>query len=182
LWQTIRKSLPLDQAGIKQKVAYASGARPTVAEHRLLERLVHDEKLRAALLPKMELVDYELLPTSRIFDAMIRIEAEGIALDFASLSAKTDDDPVAADLIPSLFMVSDEIAGSDAMDNELASPESCLITLRQLALDRRILEIGADLATAERSGDIERCNQLSMEKIELTQQLNALMQSAVASS
>lgn len=178
LWQTIKKHTPLDTAGIRQKVVYATGAKPTFAEHRLLERLVHDEKLRSALLPQIASADYEALPTARIFEALIRIQEEGLDLDFANLSAKTEGDPVAVDLIPSLFMVSDEIAGSDAMDHEFASPESCLVTLRQIALDRRILELGAEMAKAERAGDIERSNQLSLEKIELTQRLSALLQSA----
>ena len=180
LWQTIKKRVPLDQAGIKQRVAYATGAKPTVAEHRLLARLVHDEKLRKALLPRMEPADYQSLPTARIFEALIGIEDEGLGLDFASLSLKTEDDPVAVDLIPSLFMISDEIAGSDAMDNEFASPENCLITLRQLALDRRILELGSELAAAERSGNIERCNQLALEKVQLTQRMGALLRGAVS--
>ena len=180
LWQTIKKRIPLDEAGIKQKVAYSVGARPTVAEHRLLERLLHDEKLRSALLPKIEAADYDSLPTARIFEALIKIEEEGLELNFVNLSANAEGDPIAEYLIPSLFMVPEEIAGSDAMDNVWASPESCLLTLRQLALDRRILELGSELATAERSGDIERRNQLSLEKIELTQRLSALMQSASA--
>lgn len=176
LWQTIKKRTPLDQAGIRQKVVYAIGAKPTIAEHRLLERLVHDKALRIALLPQIALADYEALPTAGIFEALISIQAEGLELDFANLSSKTEGDPIAVDLIPSLFMVPDEVAGSDAMDHEFASPESCLIALRQIALDRRILELGSEMAKAERAGDTKRSNQLSLEKIELTQRLSALLQ------
>jgi hypothetical protein len=79
-------------------------------------------------------------------------------------------------------MVPDAKAGSDAMDNEFASPESCLATLRQLALDRKILNLGAEMSAAERAGDVERLNQISLEKIELTQRLNALLQSASANT
>jgi DNA primase len=170
LWQTIKKRSPLDQTDIRNKLVYTSGAKPTVAEQRLLERLVHDEKLRSELLPQIVSSDYEALPTARIFEALIEIEKEGLEPSFANLSAKTEDDPNSTELIASLFMVPDEIAGSDAMDNEFASPESCVVALRQLALDRKILNLGAEMSAAERAGDIERLNQLAMQKIELTNQ------------
>ncbi len=89
---------------VRQKVVRGAGKQPQYAEQRLLELLVHDEELRHAILPRMEATDYELLPTASIFRALIEIEEEGGTVDFTTLSAKTEADPLAADFLPLLFM------------------------------------------------------------------------------
>jgi DNA primase len=173
LWQTV-KSGGVDSEGVKQKVVRSSLPQPTIAEHRLLELLFTDEGLRHAILPRLEATDYEGLPTAAIFRALTEIEEAGEPVDFATLSAKTEDDPAAADLVPLLLMSEPQHTEGEAVDERKASAESCLATLRLMSLDRRISELGSQIAAAERAGDAERRDRLVMEHLECTRRRSAI--------
>jgi hypothetical protein len=166
LWQTVRANAPVPTQDVRQKIARAAGAQPTIAEQRLLELLVQDEELRRAVLPRMEAADYEELPTASIFRALVEIEREGGTVDFASLTAKTEDDPLAADLVPLLLMSESQRAEGEAIDDTLANAESCLNALRVMVVDRRINELSIEIAAAERRGDTVRRDQLALEHLE----------------
>jgi DNA primase len=175
LWQTVKSGTGNDQGSVKQKMVRAATAQPTIAEQRLLELLFTDEDLRHALLPRMEEGDYEGLPTAAIFRALIEIEAAGEPVDFSTLSAKTEDDPVAADLVPLLLISESERAEGEAVDDTLASAESCFSALRLMSLDRRIAELSADIAAAERDGDNERRDRLAVEHLEWTRRRSSVL-------
>jgi hypothetical protein len=179
LWQVVKTgSANSDNLNVRQKVAQAAGAQPTIAEQKLLELLVHDGDLRRAILPKVEAADYEDLPTSAIFRALVEIEEEGGEVDFASLSAKTEGDPVASDLVPLLLMGEPERAEGEAVDDTLAVAESCFLTLRGMTIDRRMNELRMEAAEAERAGDTERHNKLTLEYLEWSKKQRALLQGA----
>ncbi|MDT4898327.1 MAG: primase [Acidobacteriota bacterium] len=165
LWQTVRANAPAGQ-DVQQKIVRAAGAQPTIAEQRLLELLVQDEELRRNVLPRMEAADYEDLPTAAIFRALIEIEQESGTVDFTTLGAKTEGDPLAADLVPLLLMSESERAEGEAVDDTLANAESCLDALRLMTVDRRINELSVEMAVAERTGDAERLDRLSSEHLE----------------
>jgi DNA primase len=173
LWQTIKTNAPAGQ-DVRQKIVRAAGAQPTIAEQRLLELLVHDEELRRTILPRMEAADYEELPTGSIFRALIEIQEEGAAVDFATLTRKTEDDPLASDLVPLLLMSEPQRDEGEAVDDTLANAESCLNALRLMMVDRRINEIGVEIATAERIGDIERRDRLALEHVEWARRRKAI--------
>ena len=175
LWQVVRAPSGGDQGGVKQKVVRAQTAQPTVAEQRLLELLFTDEDLRHTILPRMEVADYEDLPTAAIFSSLIEIEKNGEAVDFATLSAKTADDPVAADLVPLLLMSEPQRAEGEAVDDLLGNAESCLVALRLISLDRKISELSTEMAAAERAGDNGRRDQLAIEHLEWTRRRSALL-------
>ena len=175
LWQTVKAGASGDQSGIKQKVVRAASAQPTIAEQQLLELLFTDEDLRHAIMPRIEPADYEYLPTASIFRALIEIEEEGRDVDFATLSAKTEGDPVAADLVPPLLMSESRRAEGEAADDALAIAESCLMALRLMMVDRRLNELGIEIATAERAGDTERRDQLALEHLEWARRRSALL-------
>ncbi len=166
LWQTIKTNAPSSGQEVRQKIVRAAGAQPTIAEQRLLELLVHDAELRRNILPRMEAADYEDLPTAAIFRALKEIDAEGAAVDFATLAAKTGDDPLAADFVPLLLMSEPQRDEGEAVDDTLVNAESCLQALRLMMMDRRINELGIEIATAERLGDDERRNKLALEQLE----------------
>ena len=65
------------------------------------------------------------------------------------------------------------IAG-DALDDILADAENCLLTLRRMMAERRLHEISAHLAAAERAGDVARCNELALEHIAWTKYRHSL--------
>ncbi|HEX8888571.1 MAG TPA: DNA primase [Pyrinomonadaceae bacterium] len=165
LWKTIRAGAQSEQ-NVGQKIVRAAGAQPTVAEQRLLELLVHDAELRHAILPRMERVDYEELPTASIFRALIELDEEDAPVDFTTLGAKTESDPLAADLVPLFLMSEPQRDEGEAVDDTLASAESCLSTLKLMTVDRRISEIMIELANAERAGDAERRDKLALEHLE----------------
>jgi DNA primase len=166
LWQMVRANASMAEQVVRQKIVRATGAQPTIAEQRLLELLVQDGELRRTILPRLEAADYEDLPTAAVFSALIEIEREGGTVDFATLNAKTMDDPLAADLVPLLLMSEPERAEGEAVDDTLANAESCLAALRLMMVDRRINELSIEMAAAERSGDTARRDQLALEHLE----------------
>lgn len=174
LWQTVKATSP-SGLDVRQAVVRATGANPTVAERRLLELVVQDQRLRRTILPRMEAADYEDLPTASIFRALIEIDEEGGAVDFTSLAAKTEDDPLAAEFIASILMAESQRAEGDDADETMSTAESCLYTLRLMTVDRRINELRAEQATAERQGDTERRDRLAVEDLELARRRNTLL-------
>jgi DNA primase len=175
LWQTIKAAASnADASLIKQKVTQAAGAHPTIAEQKLLELLFTDEELRHSILPRMEAADYEDLPTASVFRALKELDEEGRSVDFSSLSEKTEGDAVAADLLPLLLMHEPQRADGEALDDLEVVAESCLVALRLMAIDRRIGELGAEIATAERAGEMERRDRLALEHLELSRRRSAL--------
>ena len=173
LWQTIKANAPAGQ-DVRQKIVRAAGAQPTFAEQRLLELLVHDAELRRTILPRMEARDYEELPTASIFRALIEIEEAGAAVDFTTLTAKTEDDPLAVDFVPLLLMGESQRAEGEAVDDTLATAESCLNALHLMMVDRRINELSVEISTAERVGDTELRDRLALEHLEWARRRNAL--------
>jgi DNA primase len=150
----------------KPQKALKSTTQPTIAEQRLLELLVQDEELRRTILPRLEAADYEELPTAAIFRALVEIQEEGGTVDFSTLGAKTEGDPLAADLVPLLLMSESDRAEGEAVDDMLANAESCLNALRLMMVDRRISELSTEIAAAERVGDAERRDRLALEHLE----------------
>ncbi|HEX8773617.1 MAG TPA: DNA primase [Pyrinomonadaceae bacterium] len=175
LWQTLRANASADTSTVRQRVVRAANAQPTVAEQKLLELLLTDEDLRRSILPRMEAGDYEELPTAAIFRACMELDEEGRSVDFGSLSEKTADDPVAADLVPLFLMNEPQRADGEALDDTLMIAESCLMALRLMAVDRRIGELGMEIAAAEREGDAERRDRLALEHLELSRRRSALL-------
>ncbi|HMF58581.1 MAG TPA: hypothetical protein VK619_19705, partial [Pyrinomonadaceae bacterium] len=140
-----------------------------------LELLFADEELRRTVLARIEEPDYEDLPTASVFRALVEIEREGGTFDFATLSAKTEGDTVAADLVPLLLMSETTRAEGEALDDALAVAESCLSTLRVMAVDRRINELSMEIAAAERAGDESRRDRLALEHLELARKRNMFL-------
>jgi hypothetical protein len=60
------------------------------------------------------------------------------------------------------------------MDEYLIRAEKCVLTLRVMAIDRRLREIKDEMATAEQSGTPERFNNLILEQLELSRLKNEL--------
>jgi DNA primase len=178
LWYTLRGPAANEGGKVRQKVLGRSGAKPTVAEQRLLELLFADEALRRVILPRLDATEYEELPTAAIFQALIAIQNEGTVLDFSNLSQKTAADTLAAELLPLLLM--SESADNEDADSRLADAERCVDTLRLMKVDRRIDELKAELSAVEREGNTEGLDQLVNEQIELTRQRSALLPRAEA--
>ncbi|MCA1604414.1 MAG: hypothetical protein LC775_02790, partial [Acidobacteria bacterium] len=153
--------------------------KPTVAEVRLLEVLLTDEKLRCIVLPKLEPGDYDHLPTGPIFRALLEGEREGTIIDFDFLSRKTESDPI-SELLPSLLIGDLEGEKGDQSEVRALAAERCLNALRLMKVDRRISDLRSEIAAAERNGEAERCDRLVTEQIELTRHREGLLPKADA--
>ncbi|HLL74745.1 MAG TPA: DNA primase [Pyrinomonadaceae bacterium] len=160
---------------VTRKVARAETQPVTVAEQRLLELLAHDAELRRQLLPYVEPEDYEELPSAAVFRALTEIEREELEVDFTTLGSRTEGDPVAEDLVPLLLMHEPERAEGEATDAVLAEAESCLTALRLMRIERRLKNLQAEVAAADRAGEAERRDRLVMEQLEWTRRRNALL-------
>jgi DNA primase len=167
LWQTVKKGSNADITRTAQKITREGGVQPSFAEQRLLELLFTDEEVRRAILPRLEAADYEMLPTAAIFRALIEIEESGEPFDSATILSKAESDEVAADLVPMLLMSEPQRDEGEAADYVLKIAESCLIALRVKMFERRISELNAEIANAERAGDAERRDQVMTELLEL---------------
>lgn len=175
LWQSIRGA---GTPGAVTTIRRAT-AKPTVAEERLLELLLADEGLRQDILSRLEAGDYDDLATAPIFGALVEGERAGLVVDFDYLSQKTEGDPI-AQLLPSLLMSEFEHADGDQAQARLLAAERCLDALRLLRIDRRINDLRAEIAAAERNGETERCDKLATEQIELTRRREGLLPRAEA--
>ncbi len=175
LWKTVNAGAGVPSGDVRQRVARAESAPPTVAEQRLLELLIHDAELRAIVLPHLEDSDYEELPTAAIFRALKTLDEQGAGVEFATMSEQIGDDPLAADLVPLLLMSDPIRAEGEAPDEVSAEAESCVVALRLMRVDRRLKELAVEIVEAERAGDASRRDQLILENLEWTRLRGALM-------
>jgi DNA primase len=177
LWHSLR--LGSDGAHTQQKVARRTQVKPTIAEEQLLELLLADEQLRHKFLPRLEAEDYDDLPTAGIFRALIESERAGCEVDFDFLSRSTEGDPI-ADFLPALLMNVPE--GQEAAQTQAreSTAQKCIDALRLMQVDRRISDLMAEMAAAERSGATELRDRLATEQLELTRRRSTLLPQAQA--
>ena len=178
-WQRVRIGASIAAADVQGMTARNAVVKPTVAEEKLLELLLGDEDLRRSILPRLEEADFEGLATAALFRALLELETEGAPADFNSISAKVDGDLVAAEILPRLLISESSDREADGLP---ATAESCLTALRLMTVDRRINDLGAELAEAERAGDSERRDSLVIEHLEWTRRRAALLPRAEAAS
>jgi hypothetical protein len=114
------------------------------------------------------------LPTAPIFRALVDAERDGTAIDFDLLSEKTAGDPV-SELLPSLLMSEFEKSTGEEADARLLAADRCLKALQLMHVDRRISDLRSEIAAAERNGEMERCDKLATEQIELTRRRDGLL-------
>lgn len=136
---------------LRQRIAAAAAAKPTVAEQNLLELLINDSELREAILPTLEVSDYQHLASADIFKALIELNNNGGAVTAETLTNFVGD----SDLLSVLLMSDSQRAEDEAIDEYLAKAENCVITLRTMAIERRLREIKDELGRVEQSGDLQ---------------------------
>ncbi|MFN2498184.1 MAG: DNA primase [Pyrinomonadaceae bacterium] len=177
LWHSLR--LGPDSLRTEQKIVKRTQVKPTIAEEQLLELLLADEELRHRFLPRLEVEDYDDLPTAAIFRAMIESERTGGAVDFDFLSRSIEGDPI-ADFLPALLMSAPEDAEVDQKETRESTAQKCIDALRLMQVDRRISDLMAQMAAAERNGATELLDKLSTERLELARRRSTLLPQAEA--
>src|SRR5215203_80003 len=167
LWKSVKLGARIETESIKEQVARATQAKMTVAEQRLLELLIYDRELREIILPQLEETDYEPLATANVFRALFELQNGGAEITLESLLELVEGDDLAQDFVPVLMMSEPPRNAGDAIDEVLHDAESCVFTLRSMAMSNRILEISQELILAEQSGNQELLARLVTEQIEL---------------
>jgi DNA primase len=167
LWKSVKLGARIETESIKQQVARATQAKMTVAESRLLELLIYDNELREIILPQLEETDYEPLATANVFRALFELQKTGAEITLESLLELVEEDETASDFVPVLMMSEPPREPGDAIDEVLHNAESCVFTLRSMAISNRILEISQELILAEQSGNNQLLGHLVTEQIEL---------------
>ena len=156
-----------DENFTERLVRVQKSQKPTVAELKLLELLIHDAELRATILPQLEPTDYEPLATAAIFQALLSIESSGEICSPETISVHTKGDETAEDLVPQLWMSEPLRENDEAMDEVLLQAERCAATLRSMALDRRLRDLSYEVANAQQSQNNELLYALVQEQVEI---------------
>ena len=163
LWQRIRSGASTDAAAVQEVVGRSQASRPTPDEEKLLEVLLASDELRKIVLPRLEDADFEDLATAPIFRALVSLNKDGKEVGFDSLSEASADVGQAGELLARLMMIEPAMP----FDELLAVADRCVNALHLMRLDRRIEAVGFEILEAERAGDSERRDRLTMEKLEL---------------
>jgi hypothetical protein len=117
-------------------------------------------------MPQLEESDYRDLATCEIFAATAKAFARGIDLDPEYFREHlTDDEDIAR--ANDLFGSAPRRASNEPLDEVLREAENCVMSLREMAIAHRTLEISREAAIAERAGNTELFNQLTYEQLEL---------------
>src|SRR5688572_1857373 len=168
LWQSVRDKTVHKTPSMARLTQHRQA---TAAEQRLLGLLFADESLRRKVLPMLREEDYADLSTAPLFKALIELDREGSAIDFDTVSAKTDGDDAIQTMIP-MVLLNSSLHGS----NEHYVPEECVSTFRLMKIDHRIEELRSELTTAERNQENDKISQLVAEQIELSAQRQSMLQ------
>jgi len=159
----------------------ADREQPSVAEQQLLEILLNDAELCNNFVARIEDADFAGMPTESIFRRMKESVAVDTEFDLSALAEELPDDSPLSDFIALLTMSALppelERAEGEADDALLAKAESCLSAMRLMSVDKRLRRLVAEIAAAERAGDTESLQRLTMENLELTRRRTALLQS-----
>ncbi|MBC7796395.1 MAG: DNA primase, partial [Pyrinomonadaceae bacterium] len=178
LWRTIKNEKAasnfqtpgFQEAELERQIVRAVTVKPTIAEQNLLEMIIHDVDIRAAILPTLEVTDYETLASSDIFRALVELSANNAEINAETLQNKVGD----SDMLSILLLSEPPREIDEPIDEYLERAERCVITLRFMAIENRILVLKNELATAEQNGENERFNSLMNEQLQLSRLRNEL--------
>jgi DNA primase len=174
LWQSIRSG---DTR--RAQIVRRTQVKPTVAEKRLLELILSDEKFRQDVFSRLEADDYEGLATAPIFRALIAADREGETPDYDYLVNGMPGEPI-AELLPSLLMSEFETSEEKEDEGRQLTAERCLEALKLMKVDRRISDLTSQIAAAERNGEMELRDRLAIEHLQLTRRRSNLLPKAEA--
>ncbi|MBV9241176.1 MAG: DNA primase [Acidobacteria bacterium] len=178
LWNSLPAVGASVPATVTQRVARAARPKITVAERHLLELLAHDDELRKSVTPQLEESDYRDLATAELFEAFLTLQNAGQPITAETLAELLPDED-AADLAHEILSAEPKREDGDA-DRILHEAENCVVTLRQLAISNRVLEISREAAAAEAAGDTIAVQELIQEQIDLEKIRRELGRQAVS--
>lgn len=162
LWQLVRGAASVDHAAV-QSLVTSGTAEPEIVEERLLQLLFEDGEIRRQVLPGLEPEDYEALVTAKIFRALVKLHEQRIEIDAVSLTEAVADDPQTTHVLARLLTAK----RWDDEEDPLAAAQRWARDLRIMRLNRRLNEVKAEIAEAQRAADSSRYESLCAEQLEL---------------
>jgi len=175
LWKTVRAGLPTENPVLQHQIRRVTQAKITIAEQQLLELLVYDRELQEKILPILEESDYEHLATGPIFSALYHNYHAGRDVSLQNVLEHVGDDEFFNDLVPVLLMTEPKRAEGEAIDEVFHRAENCILTLRSMAIQNRILEVQRELIEAEQAGNPTLVNHLVAEHLDLSKMKQSLL-------
>jgi len=166
LWREVTRGSEAKRMG---DVVRKSTLKPTQAELELLDMLFSSSEVRDFACEELQSLDLEGFATGVLLQAVMHVTLTGIDLTFDSLSPHIEGDRLAEELTPMLLLVTEEGKLSDK--DRLIRASRCLDALRRLNLDKELREAQSQLAQAQRDGDVEAQQSLSMRAVELARKL-----------
>jgi DNA primase len=167
LWNSLAKQGTVITQQITQRISRLARPKMTVAERRLLELIINDAELRAIIIPQLESSDYADLATGEIFSALVIAHEGGQPITAEFLREWVSDEDDLVTLIDELLSSNRGRDTDESMEKVLCEAENCVVSLRDMAIAHRTLEISREAAMAEQAGDTDRLNQLTYEQLEL---------------
>lgn len=149
------------------------------AERKLLEILLNHAPVRRRLINELKEEDYRGLRTANLFGLITELERRGEEPSYSTLSTALDDEALVRDLLPNLLMSGDEADSDQALLERMErEAHESLYSLRCGQLADKQATLQAEINHAQRSGDLTRINELTVQKFELAKQERALAQLA----
>jgi len=170
LWTKVKSNLKPWE--IRQSVQDYIKRKLSLSEERLLWLLCNFEEVRDYVFSKIEENDYKHLLSAPIFEALLALYREGKEFSMDNILNLVPQDGVIWDILAMIFMSDEsliESSKSDMLDlsgdlenkeDYLNLAEVCLLQLRDLAIERMMIENNREIAIAEKNGDKERLEEL----------------------
>jgi hypothetical protein len=142
----------------------------TAAERQLLELMLADADVRAAIVSNLADDDFADLPTSTLFSSIVDCEQAGVEPTYERLCESLEDDGERALL--TTFLVSDLAwAGGDDFDTLFRKATEAVTSLRRRRLEKQLDMIQVEIGQAERESDADRVLRLYHEKAEIKRRM-----------
>ncbi len=140
------------------------------AEKKLLAAILNQAGVRQRMLRQMTEADYKQLRTAPLFKLLFELEEQGSEPTYDVLSERIYDAALVNDLLPELLM---ELAEKSEETYNREAEES-LVSLRSSRLAEQQAILQTEINQAQRAGESERVNELTLLKFELAKQERAL--------
>ncbi|MFV0390109.1 MAG: DNA primase [Pyrinomonadaceae bacterium] len=175
LWKEVKAGKRLQREELNRNVIRATRAKPTVAEQNLLDYLLLDEQVAMRVIPLIEPTDYKFLHTADIFAAVVELFDAGEQIERKSVLEKLNGNEVLTDMVQVIYLSESLRGEGEDIEPFISKAEDCFVALRDMAISRRMTEIGHEVALAEQNSDSGALSRLVAEQLELARLRRELM-------
>lgn len=174
--QEFKKAAETRQEKVSDRAIVASVA-VKMSERKLLEILLACQPIRRQLSASMTEEDYFGLRTENLFRLIFDSERQQTEFSYPVLSQSLDDEELARDLLPQLFIsdIDFESLDQETMKRLEREAAASLHSLRCEKLAEKQSALQAEINQAQRNNDVERLSELMMLKFEMAKRERELV-------